>query len=163
MVSYLSTERSITQLMQEISMSGWRAEDLLYLRLGTETPNWCITANGDTLFLASGCNDQGVAVRLCAAQLAEIRVGNDGSVKAAVRLTILGADLRLYLVGKKVDDYMWKGMASCDAAFHYGRRSGTESPSANRPPSLHKVSKTTTDDALLNRRSTVCFSESGTA
>ncbi|SDG58027.1 hypothetical protein [Paraburkholderia phenazinium] len=98
-------------------MSGWYAEDLLYLRLGTETPNWSLAADSDTLFLAAGRNEQAVAVRLKAEQLAQIHAATSDSVRTTARLTILGASLQLYLVGRKINDYVWKGAASSDPDF----------------------------------------------
>lgn len=98
-------------------MTGWCAEDLLYLRLGTETPNWCLTADSDTLFLAAGRNEQGVAIRLNVAQLTQIHTATGDVVRATVRVTILGAYLQLYLLGREINDHVWKGVASVDSNF----------------------------------------------
>jgi hypothetical protein len=95
-------------------MNGWRAEDLLYLRLGTETPNWSLASDSDTLSLG---NDQSVAIRLDAVQLMQIRGATGRCVRATMILTVLGAHLRLYLVGLKINDHVWKGMASADVNF----------------------------------------------
>jgi hypothetical protein len=98
-------------------MTGWRAEDEIYLRLGTETPNWCLAADSDTLFLAADRLVQGVAIQLDAAQLATIHGVKGPFIRVALRLTVLGAHLKLYLVGEMVNDHHWKGVASSDATF----------------------------------------------
>jgi len=98
-------------------MTGWSAEDRLYLRLGTETPNWCLAADSDTLFLSAGNTEKGVAVPLNDAQVAQIRADSANFIRITVRLTILGAYLQLYLVGRKVSDQVWKGVASGDPDF----------------------------------------------
>jgi hypothetical protein len=98
-------------------MIEWRAEDLLYLRLGTEMPDWSIAADSDMLVLAAGHSEQCVGVRLSSLQLAKIRTAKDGLVRTSVRVIILGAHLRLYLVGRKVNDHVWKGRSSGDVNF----------------------------------------------
>lgn len=106
-------------LLRETLMIEWRAEDLLYLRLGTETPTWSLAADSDMLVLASGHSEQCVGVRLSSVQLAKIRMGKDGFVKTTVKVIVLGAHLRLRLVGQRVNDYAWKGTASGTANFHH--------------------------------------------
>jgi hypothetical protein len=98
-------------------MTGWRAEDEIYLRLGTETPNWCLATDSDTLFLAADRIEQGVAIQLDAEQLATIHRVKGPFIRVALRLTVLGAHLKLYLVGEMVNDHLWKGVASTNANF----------------------------------------------
>jgi hypothetical protein len=104
-------------VLLETLMTGWRAEDEIYLRLGTETPNWCLAADSDTLFLAADRPEQGVAIQLDAAQLATIHGAKGPFIRVALRLTVLGARLKLYLVGERVNHHLWKGVASSDANF----------------------------------------------
>lgn len=98
-------------------MTGWQTDDLLYLRFCTDTPRWCLAADSDTLFLSAGHNEKEVAIRLNTAQLTQIDLTMGRCVKTMVNVTILGAHLRLYLVGRRVNDYMWKGIASSDVSF----------------------------------------------
>ncbi|MBC8730931.1 hypothetical protein [Paraburkholderia sp. UCT2] len=62
-------------------MVAWSAEDLLYLRLGTETPNWSLAADDDMLLLAAGHGEKRVGVRLTSVQLEKIRMAKGGLEK----------------------------------------------------------------------------------
>ncbi|APA87433.2 hypothetical protein BJG93_18180 [Paraburkholderia sprentiae WSM5005] len=108
-------------------MTAWCAEDLLYLRLGTETPTWFLAADDDMLLLAAGHSEQRVGVRLSSVQLEKIRMARGGVVKTAMGVIILGAHFRLYLVGRKVNDHVWQGKASNDANFLHMARAAEES------------------------------------
>ncbi|MBB5447977.1 MULTISPECIES: hypothetical protein [unclassified Paraburkholderia] len=108
-------------------MVAWSAEDLLYLRLGTETPNWSLAADDDMLLLAAGHGEKRVGVRLTSVQLEKIRMAKGGLVITAMGVIILGAYFRLYLVGRKVDDHVWKGRASSDANFLHVAQAAEES------------------------------------
>jgi hypothetical protein len=116
-LQHLRTLQVVATLPLEIFMISWRAEDRLYLRLGTETPNWYLAADSDTLFLAAAGTEERVAIRLDAAQVSRIRMTTGHCVRTTLTVTVLGARLRLHLVGWKVNDYMWKGVASGDVNF----------------------------------------------
>lgn len=87
----------------------------LFTHFGTTSPCWKLTTDSDALELSGEKDTVTVAIELSSAQAREIRAMTGVTSSLALSLAIFGTPIRLHLVGRKIDTWIWGGTAA-----HYG-------------------------------------------
>jgi cyclic di-GMP phosphodiesterase Gmr len=87
----------------------------LFTHFGTVSPYWRLTADSDALELSGDQSTASVAVELSAAQADIIRQMTGVIASLAMDITIFGGQIKVHLVGRKIDTWEWGGTAA-----HYG-------------------------------------------
>ncbi|WP_184013402.1 cyclic di-GMP phosphodiesterase [Glaciimonas immobilis] len=87
----------------------------LFTHFGTNSPYWKITTDSDALNLSGENNTATAAIELSPAQAREVRSMTGVTSTIALSVAIFGNPIRLHLVGRKIDTWMWGGTAA-----HYG-------------------------------------------
>ncbi|MGS0742778.1 PAS domain S-box protein, partial [Glaciimonas sp. GG7] len=87
----------------------------LYTHFGTTSPCWKLTSDSDALDLSGEKDTVTVAIELSPAQAMEVREMSGVTSTLAISVAIFGYPIRLHLVGRKIDTWLWGGTAA-----HYG-------------------------------------------
>ena len=87
----------------------------LFTHFGTTSPCWKLTTDSDALELSGDKDMVTVAIELSAPQAVEVRSMTGVTSSLALSVAIFGNPIRLHLVGRKIDTWLWGGTAA-----HYG-------------------------------------------
>jgi cyclic di-GMP phosphodiesterase Gmr len=87
----------------------------LFTHFGTTSPLWRLTADSDALVLSGADRLTTVAVELTTDQAEELRQMSGVTSSQVLSLAVFGTSMRLHLVGRRVDTWLWAGTAS-----HFG-------------------------------------------
>jgi cyclic di-GMP phosphodiesterase Gmr len=87
----------------------------LFTHFGTSSPYWRLTADSDALELSGEQGVASVAVELSGAQAGTIRQMTGVIASLVMDITIFGSQIKVHLVGRKIDTWAWGGNAA-----HYG-------------------------------------------
>lgn len=87
-------------------------DDQLILRFGTPSPFWRLSTDSDALHLSGTEDNTDVAVALTASQAQRIRNLTGVTSHLEVDLTVFGDQMKLHLVGRRVDSHTWAGTAA---------------------------------------------------
>jgi len=92
-------------------------ESIFLVRIGTERPTWTLTDDSNAIVLGAAPRMKSLAVGLDDADAA--RVSGLGDVVARVQsaMTLSGGRFDVFLVGKRISDRIWRGVASADPGF----------------------------------------------
>lgn len=85
---------------------------ILYLHFGTPRPYWRLGTDSNALELSAEKGITNIAVALTAYQAARIRELTGITSCFTIDITLFGAPICLYLVGRKIDNSAWAGTAS---------------------------------------------------
>ncbi|WP_053077652.1 hypothetical protein [Burkholderia cepacia] len=98
--------------MNQIDVAG-----AFLVRIGTERPIWTLTDDSNAIVL--GAEPRRVSLAVDLGDAAAARVRGLGGVVASVQCEIVffGTRFDVYLVGKKIDDRVWRGVVSPDPKF----------------------------------------------
>lgn len=95
-------------------MTGFGVEDFFLLRTGTACPVWTLTDDSNIIGLGGNPRVTSIAAELDLEQAAQVRAFGGEVTKTSCRITISGEPLVFYLVGKRITDRIWRGVASVD-------------------------------------------------
>ncbi|MDY7547004.1 cyclic di-GMP phosphodiesterase [Glaciimonas sp. CA11.2] len=84
----------------------------LFTHFGTSSPCWRLTTDSDALDLSGDVNSVTVSVELSPAQARDVRSMTGVTSSIAISVTIFGNPIRLHLVGRKTDTWLWGGTAA---------------------------------------------------
>ncbi|WP_370551346.1 cyclic di-GMP phosphodiesterase [Glaciimonas sp. PAMC28666] len=87
----------------------------LFTHFGTTSPCWKLTTDSDSLNVSGEINSATAAIELTPAQAREVRSMTGITSSLALSVAIFGNPIRLHLVGRKIDTWLWGGTAA-----HYG-------------------------------------------
>jgi cyclic di-GMP phosphodiesterase Gmr len=87
----------------------------LFTHFGTKNPYWKLSSDSNALELSGEEASTTVAIELSSAQARDIRSMTGVTSSQVLTLPIFGTPIRLHLVGRKVDTWVWAGTAA-----HYG-------------------------------------------
>lgn len=89
--------------------------DIFFAKLGTATPCWRLSGDSNLLHLASdvAVTFIGVAILLTPEQIAQIQQLTEVAAQVQLDVDLFGQPIHLYLAGRKLDDSIWTGTASC--------------------------------------------------
>lgn len=85
---------------------------LMRVQFGTSSPRWKLDADSDALELSPLTGPVALTIALRSGQAARVRAIGGGTGAATVDAHLYGQDLRLHLVGRKVDRGVWAGTCS---------------------------------------------------
>lgn len=84
----------------------------LFTHFGTTSPFWKLAADSDALLLSGEEGTATVAVELSSAQAEGLRAMTGATSSLALSVAIFGIPIRLHLVGRKIDTWIWGGTAA---------------------------------------------------
>lgn len=84
----------------------------LFTHFGTTSPFWKLAADSDALLLSGEEGTATMAIELYSAQAEELRAMTGVTSSLALSVAIFGIPIRLHLVGRKIDTWMWGGTAA---------------------------------------------------
>ncbi|WP_175971927.1 hypothetical protein [Burkholderia sp. BCC0322] len=92
-------------------------EGAFLVRIGTERPIWTLTDDSNAIVLGSLPRRADLAVGLDESVVARVRGIGDMVARVRCEMAFFGTRLEVYLVGKKIDDRIWRGVVSADPMF----------------------------------------------
>ncbi len=87
-------------------------DENLDTHFGTPHPYWKLTTDSDALVLSGEKDKMTIAIELTSAQAHEVRAMTGVTSSLFFSLAIFGAPIRLHLVGRKIDTWIWGGTAA---------------------------------------------------
>ncbi len=84
----------------------------LFTHFGTASPLWTLTRDSNALALTGEAPAATISVELNPMQAGEIRQMTGVTSSMVLAIAIFGEPLRLHLIGRKVDAWMWSGTAA---------------------------------------------------
>jgi hypothetical protein len=98
-------------------MTGFGVEDFFLLRTGKACPVGTLTDDSNVIGFGESQGVISIAAELDRDQAAQVRAFGNDVTKTSCRITISGEPLAFYLVGKRITDRIWRGIASVDPIF----------------------------------------------
>jgi cyclic di-GMP phosphodiesterase Gmr len=111
---FLETRKVIflSRSPEGLTMSEDQDYSALYLRFGTNSPYWRLGTDSDAISLSAIRDEVQVSVGLTAEQAQRVRGLTGITASLSIDVRIFDDDLRLHLVGRKINANEWAGTAS---------------------------------------------------
>ncbi|MBN3780504.1 hypothetical protein G3O06_23605 [Burkholderia sp. Ac-20345] len=92
-------------------------DDFFSLSLGSANPYWTLTHDSNVLHLGETLTCAGITSELTSIETARIRQLENEPQEVACSVLLHGQRFTLYLVGRRVSDNKWRGVASATRGF----------------------------------------------